>query len=139
MRVNNGLQRKASKPTSAEPARYDTKESCTVIAQRLCLSSLAPAGRCNGERDWRKGTILNLSRTRRAFYNFMTVPSAIWALFSQNSKNRDKKSILLHAPIDEPIQPFIHQSNSRFSETVASKFIIFIMVPYRLNMINSQN
>ena len=31
----NGLQRKASKPTSAEPARYDTNTSCTVIAQRL--------------------------------------------------------------------------------------------------------
>jgi len=35
MSVNNGLQRKASKSASAEPARYDTKESCTVIAQRL--------------------------------------------------------------------------------------------------------
>lgn len=35
MRVNNGLQRKASKPTSAEPARYDTNERCKVIAQRL--------------------------------------------------------------------------------------------------------
>jgi hypothetical protein len=77
MRVNNGLQWKASKPTSAEPARYDTNTSCTAIAQRLGMSSLASAGRCSGERDWQKGTILNLSRTRRAFYNFMTVPSAI--------------------------------------------------------------
>jgi hypothetical protein len=71
MRVNNGLQRKASKSASAEPARYDTKESCTLIAQRPGMSSLASAGRCNGEGDWRKGTILNLSRTRREFYNFM--------------------------------------------------------------------
>ena len=41
MRVNNGLQRKASKPTSAELARYDTNTSCTVIAQRLGMTQAA--------------------------------------------------------------------------------------------------
>lgn len=38
MRVNNGLQRKASESASAEPARYDTSESCTVIVQRLGMT-----------------------------------------------------------------------------------------------------
>ncbi len=56
MRVNHGLQRKASKPTSADPARYDTNERCTVIAQRLgmmqpSISEAVQRGERLAERD----------------------------------------------------------------------------------------
>ena len=48
--------------------------SCTVIAERLGMTQLGVSRAVQRGERLAKVTILNLSRTKREYYNFMTVP-----------------------------------------------------------------